>query len=129
MQNTKEVASGKIQITTEKVDLAYSKEYLLKNNVGKMDSFSLWTISFGDVGIATLPGELHDSLGVSLREESPFAVTLFSGYTNGTNGYFASAAAFENGGYEVSSSRHEKGASEVMLAKLVSMLLAQFEAK
>jgi hypothetical protein len=122
MQNEQDVAAGNIQVKREKVTVNYSKEYQKENNSGSSHSMSLWAISFGGVGIATLPGELHDSLGVSLREKSPYDVTLFSGYTNGTYGYFAADFAYENGGYEVNSSRHERGTSEQMVDKLVGML-------
>lgn len=129
MQNEKEIATGDIQIKKENITLEYSAEYLKDNNVGKKHTISLWAISFGGVGIATLPGELHDSLGVALREKSPYDATLFSGYTNGTSGYFAADFAYDNGGYEVQSSRHEKGTSEEMVAKLVSMLQELYQTK
>jgi hypothetical protein len=122
MNDAREVASGKVQVKRQDIKVDYSAEYLKKNNVGKTHSMSLWAISFGEVGIGTLPGELHDSLGVELREKSPFKATLFSGYTNGTNGYFAADFAYDNGGYEVESSRHERGTSEEMVNKLVAML-------
>ncbi len=86
----------------------------------------LTVISFGDVGIGTLPGELHDTLGKELREKSPFAITLFFGYTNGTVGYLPAEFAYANGGYEVNSCRFVKGTPEKMVSELLGMLKEQY---
>src|SRR5206468_12462108 len=46
------------------------------------------------------PGETFTELGLSVKERSPGRPTLYAGYTNGAVGYFPTAAAYDEGGYE-----------------------------
>jgi hypothetical protein len=39
-------------------------------------------------------------IAMDVREQSPFAQTMYFGYTNGWLGYLPTAKAFEEGGYE-----------------------------
>jgi neutral ceramidase len=54
-----------------------------------------------DVGLVTAPGEIFTEIGRNIVERSPFAHTLYSGYTNGSIDYVPTRAAYAEGGYEV----------------------------
>lgn len=54
-----------------------------------------------DVAIWSAPLELFCEISNEVRDRSPFPFTYYFGYTNGWLGYLPTAAAFENGGYEV----------------------------
>ncbi|MBI3911312.1 MAG: neutral/alkaline non-lysosomal ceramidase N-terminal domain-containing protein [Armatimonadetes bacterium] len=59
-------------------------------------------LRIGDVGIVSVPGELFCALGLEIKRRSPAPLTMVSAYTNGYEGYFPTAAAYEEGGYETS---------------------------
>jgi hypothetical protein len=57
-------------------------------------------VRVGEGAIVTAPGEAFTEIGLAVKERAPGRPTLFAGYTNGAVGYFPSAAAYEEGGYE-----------------------------
>lgn len=54
-----------------------------------------------DIAVATAPAEIFTEIGRSVVDRSPFAHTLYAGYTNGRIGYVPTVHAYEEGGYEV----------------------------
>ncbi|QOC92294.1 hypothetical protein [Micromonospora craniellae] len=60
-------------------------------------------IRIGDLALLGIPAELFVEIGLRIRAGSPFRTTLVSGYTNGVLFYVPTAAAFEQGGYEIES--------------------------
>ena len=61
---------------------------------------SVHAVRIGDGVIVTAPGEPFTELGLAVKGRSPGRPTLYAGYTNGAVGYFPTAAAYEEGGYE-----------------------------
>ena len=59
-----------------------------------------------------IPVEAFSEIGVAVKESSPASQTLFSGYTNGSLGYMPMADAYEEGGYEVTTTPMAAGAAE-----------------
>jgi neutral ceramidase len=57
-----------------------------------------------DLALISSPGEVFTELGQAIVGESPFAGTIFSGYTNEAIGYVPTPAAYAEGGYEVTHS-------------------------
>jgi neutral ceramidase len=57
-------------------------------------------VRIGDGVIVTAPGEAFTEIGMAVKERSPGTPTLYAGYTNGAVGYFPTAAAYPEGGYE-----------------------------
>lgn len=55
-----------------------------------------------EVGIVTAPGEVFTQIGSEIVSHSPFPLTFYSGYTNGSINYIPTRAAYAEGGYEVS---------------------------
>lgn len=62
----------------------------------------LWALRIGDCAIVATPGEVFSEIGAEVRQRSPFATTLFAGYSQGILGYMATAAEYHFGGYEPS---------------------------
>jgi hypothetical protein len=58
-------------------------------------------IRLGQAVLVGAPMEVFGELGAQVIEESPFAWTAVSGYSNGSAGYLPTADAFDEGGYEV----------------------------
>ncbi len=61
----------------------------------------LCALRFGDVALATSPGEIFTQTGMAITQQSPISNTLFAGYTNGSIGYVPVPSAYPEGGYEV----------------------------
>ena len=61
----------------------------------------LSALAVGDsVAFAGYPGEPFTAIGTEIKAKSPFALTMNACLTNGARGYFPSADAYEQGGYE-----------------------------
>ena len=55
----------------------------------------------GAVALVSAPGEVFSEIGTSIIERSPFEMTLYCGYTNGSIHYIPTRSAYAEGGYEV----------------------------
>ena len=89
---------------------------------GKTLPIPITTFVIGEVGFATIPGELFDTIGVTIRQESPCRMTFIMGYCNGAVGYLSSEYAYEYGTYEVDIRTFVKGTSEAVGARHVELL-------
>jgi neutral ceramidase len=58
-------------------------------------------IKLGDLGIVTVPGETFSLQGMEVKRRSPFANTLFLGYTNGCVSYIPTRDAYPARGWSV----------------------------
>ena len=57
-------------------------------------------VRINDTVIWSAPVEMFCEIVMDVRERSPFAHTMYFGYTNGWFGYLPTARGFEEGGYE-----------------------------
>ena len=64
-------------------------------------AFEVQALRIGDVALVGGAGEVFIELAQAVQERSPFAHTMYLGYTNGDIGYIPTAAAYPEGGYEV----------------------------
>jgi len=78
----------------------------------------------GDVGVVGLGGEVLTEIGTAIKEASPFAHTLIITHCNGTAGYLPPKDLYNEGGYEVQTSRFAAGAAEIVIKRAVEMLHA-----
>lgn len=88
------------------------------------DSFLLpvSTLSIGQtLAFAGFPGEPFTQIGLDVKAKSPFAVTIIACLVNDSCGYLPSTRAYEEGGYEVMSSRYAAPIGD----RLVSVQLDQ----
>ncbi len=53
------------------------------------------------VGLVSAPGEVFTEIGSAIVHRSPFDLTLYCGYTNGSIHYIPTRSAYAEGGYEV----------------------------
>ncbi|MEN6457177.1 MAG: hypothetical protein ABFD10_23220 [Prolixibacteraceae bacterium] len=68
---------------------------------GKFVSAEIMGVRIGDFVIVTLPAEAFVQVGIKIKAESPYANTVFSGYTNGYLHYAPTARSYHEGGYEI----------------------------
>jgi hypothetical protein len=84
---------------------------------------SVHTVRIGQGLIATGPGEVFTEIGMAVKERAPGRPTAYAGYTNGALGYFPTAAAYLEGGYEPTISNRSYGQAAPMSPACERMLI------
>lgn len=79
-------------------------------------------ICFGDVALVGCNIEPFCEIGLAIKEQSPFPITLVSGYTNGRMAYMATAEEWPKGGYEVENSPFGQSAAETLQTEILRTL-------
>lgn len=82
-------------------------------------------LRIGEIAIVAMPGEPFAEIGLAVKKASPFAFTLFCGYSNGSGGdYMPTADEYKFGGYEVERTPYGPGAADAVV-KAASALLRE----
>ncbi len=76
----------------------------------------------GDVAILGLGAEVFNEIGRAIKTASPFPNTIVITHCNGSAGYLPTRPSYEEGGYEVQSSRFAPGAAEQVIEEAGRML-------
>ena len=79
-------------------------------------------ISIGGVAIVGLPGEIFCEHGLAIKRQSPFPYTFVAELCNDAIGYVPTRAAYDEGGYEATSSRLQPGTGEQMVQVAIELL-------
>ena len=96
--------------------VAEAERMLLLANGPKSFDMPLSAVALGDaVAFVGVPGEPFSEIGRVIRERSPFGLTLCTCLTNGSQGYFPVASAYDEGGYEARSSVFGKAVGETLV--------------
>ena len=69
-------------------------------------------LTVGGMAFVGFAGEPFCELGRLVRERSPFPVTMVCCITNGSEGYYPTEEAYDQGGYEPAGCRFPKGIGE-----------------
>jgi neutral/alkaline ceramidase-like enzyme len=85
-------------------------------------SWQLQGIRIGSVAMLSIPGEPFTEINEQIVKASPFAHTLFSGYSNGGLDYLAVRSAFDEGGYEIGMCPFAPEAAEIVVEECLDML-------
>jgi len=90
---------------------------------GKTHSdWPLQGIRIGPVALLAIAGEPFTEINQAIVSSSPFAHTLFSGYSHGGFGYIPSRNAHLAGGYELEASPFSVEASDVIVKESLALL-------
>ena len=76
----------------------------------------------GDVAILGLGAEVFNEIGRAIKTASPFPNTIVITHCNGSGGYLPTRPSYDEGGYEVQSSRFAPGAAEHVIEEAGRML-------
>jgi len=79
-------------------------------------------IRIDSIALLAMPGEPFIELSHRIVAKSPFAHTMFSGYSNGVFGYLPHREAFAEGGYEVEGSLFSPDAADIVVEESLRML-------
>ena len=116
---SKELGCREMQLTTE---VARAGRIRAMAKLGDFHLLPIWGLSIGDVAFGAFPGEPFTDIGIAVRTASPFKMTLLSCLTNGCRGYFPSAKAYEQDGYESASSPFGPSVAERMIGGMCGLL-------
>ena len=88
--------------TPRKENLVWPEELSAygRNDVRPLVRLPIRVVRINDTAIWSAPVEMFCEIAMDVREQSPFAHTMYFGYTNGWLGYLPTAKGFEEGGYE-----------------------------
>lgn len=108
-----QVSVGEADFTLEVVAARRDRD------LGRMQAETLRTtvqaLRIGNVGIVGVPGELFVELGLDLKERSPLEPTFVVELANDSIGYIPTRKAFDEGGYEATSTVLAPGAGEMLI--------------
>jgi neutral ceramidase len=82
----------------------------------------------GQLAIVGLPGEMFVELGLALKQDSPFPITIGTELANGALSYIPNQQAYAQGAYEVAASWLEPGSGEALIRSALSQLDKLFAA-
>ena len=92
---------GRVKVANYHAGWARRIESQLENGTAPTTvSGAVHAVRIGDGVIVTGPGETFTEYGISVKERSPGAPTLYAGYTNGLLGYLPTAVESQHKGYE-----------------------------
>lgn len=86
-------------------------------------STAVCAIAFCGMAFVGIPGEPFNEVGVQIRKNSKFPVTCVMCQANGCYGYYPTAEAYDQGGYESYNTPYVKGTAE-QLADTADALVA-----
>lgn len=79
-------------------------------------------LRIGDLAIVAMPGEPFAEIGAAIKKASPFAFTMFCGYSTGKgSGYMPVESEYAHGGYEVEMTPYGKGAAEILIRETIGL--------
>jgi hypothetical protein len=80
-------------------------------------------LRIGEIAIVSVPGEPFAEIGAAVKKDSPFPITLFTGYSNGQgDGYMPVESEYRFGGYEIEMTPYGPGAANQLVQAAVAML-------
>jgi neutral ceramidase len=114
---------GRIRTTRERLRLP-SRWETDASNPNSVKDVTIYAAAVGDIGILGLDCEVFNEIGKAIKDHSPFRDTFVITICNGGGGYLPTAAAFEEGGYEVDISPFRPDAAEIVIARSIALLKA-----
>jgi hypothetical protein len=82
----------------------------------------LQILRIGELAIVAMPGEPFAEIGAAIKKASPFAATMFCGYSTGIGGgYMPIESEYQYRGYEVEGTRYGKGAAAAVIRAATEM--------
>ncbi|MBQ7381084.1 MAG: hypothetical protein IJW69_03275 [Clostridia bacterium] len=79
-------------------------------------------IRVGDFALVGFPGEPFTEIGRQVKAASDYKMTYIACCANGYEGYYPSATAMEEGGYEAATARYKKGTAEKLIETGIEVL-------
>jgi len=95
--------------------VAEARRMLRLENGPDYFDMNLIGISVGGVAFLGIPGEPFSEVGKQLKNDPNFTLVVPTALTNGSQGYFPTRDAYDEGGYEARGSRFKAGVAELII--------------
>ena len=82
----------------------------------------LSALKIGNIVFTGISGEVMNEIGLDVKKLSPFKYTYVITHCNGSSGYLVTDEAYQEGGYEVRSTRAMLGAEKAIIENLIDMI-------
>ena len=82
----------------------------------------LSALKIGNIIFTGVSGEVFNEIGVKLKKQSPYNYTIMITHCNGSSGYLVTDDSYQEGGYEVRSTRAKSGAEKAIIENLLDMI-------
>ncbi len=116
-------SSAEIRSMTAQVKRAYFDWHRSEIYDGQTaQELEVHLVRIGETVLIGLPVEPFSEIGKEIVERSPFAHTVFGGYTNGWYGYLPGKKEYALGGYEVETSPFSEEAAAGAVRDIVALL-------
>ena len=102
--------------------LARAMRILRHQNSPETDELPVTAVRIGPAAFVGIPGEPFTQIGVQLKANSPYAITLPCALTNGGEGYYPMAEDYAGKSYEAISSNFKAGTAEALVATGTELL-------
>ncbi len=80
-------------------------------------------LRIGELAVFAMPGEQFAEIGAAVKQNSPFALTMFCGYSDGVGAdYLLTDEEFAYGGYEVDRTPNNPGAAAIVIEAASELL-------
>lgn len=113
-----EVRWAGMQAKRSRMRAERSRTYHGKSHI----ELEIQAICINDIAIVGMPGEPFVEIGLAVKAGSPFAHTLFSGYSNVGGSYIPVANAYPVGGYEVDVTPYTPDAAQAVVGESLALL-------
>lgn len=112
--------------TERSLDDIHVKEKMLQlenRNTYGVTKVWIYAASIGDFAFVTAPFEIFDDNAVAVRENSPYAMTMYLSCCNGSNGYLPTPYSFDwEITYEARTTSFAEGTAEIIQEELTGLL-------
>jgi neutral ceramidase len=89
---------------------------------GQPAKIRLSVMKIDSVVLAGVSGELMTTIGIRIKQQSPFSNTIILTHCNGSSGYLCTDEAYKEGGYEPMVSRTMPGVEKIIVSNFLEML-------
>ncbi len=108
-----------MQLTTV---IADAKRMCKLENAPDYYNMKITAIKIGQVALVGFPGEPFTEIGVRVKQADGWNLVLPCCLVNGFNGYYPTKSAYDEGGYETSSSIFKAGVDDVIVENAIQLL-------
>jgi len=98
-ESAEPLTSEDLAVGSLKTKLFYAREMLNIPQKNK-ETMKIQAMRIGDIAFVGIPAEVFMEIGITIKEKSPFPVTIIVELANGCFGYLPTEKAFSEGGYE-----------------------------
>lgn len=109
----------KLGLIPEKMD---ENEDIREYRNGNKFDFEVTVFALNDIAFVAIPGEYFVEFQLDIKKKSPFKNTFLLTNSNGYVSYIPDSVAYEQGGYEVGSTKFQRGSGEKIRDKILELL-------